>query len=351
MAQSWQRFRRWLHNFFDTGPEARPPRPTPVRGEAPDTGPAAARDLVSGFYAGLAREIESHRNYESEMSEGVDRDSAFVARFDPAPYAKRLVEFFRSGKLLGPAVSDGAFYAVPMVVMFPDEETRSRLGWSLRRKLFASLLLTMGEEAKIPVSELAKRYFERIHHTGLEVPGSTKQELIEGLRDVLYELEADARIARRAPGKMPALTEAETTSFLSDLLGRLRLKKRADVLRAIKPRADVSAFFSMFCALFLFLAVLGATVATAVGATENVLHTTPPDPLFGLSETLANVLPLLLLLIFGVGSAMTAYRLGAHWRGRSLRATLRSAVKAGLVLPEAVAKYFREEFEVEWRPQ
>ncbi|MFP4432640.1 MAG: hypothetical protein ACLFPV_15420 [Spirochaetaceae bacterium] len=348
MAQSWQRFRRWLHNFFDTGPDAPSARSTPVSGKAPETGPAAARDLVSGFYAGLSREIASHRNYESEMSEGVDRDSAFVARFDPAPYAKRLVEFFRSGKLLGPAVNDGAFYAVPMVVMFPDAETRGRLGWSLRRKLFASLLRTMSDEAKLPVSELAKRYFERIHHTGLDVPGTTKQELIEGLRDVLHELEVDASIAQRT-GKMPRLSEAETASFLSDLLSRLRLKKRTDVLRAIKTRSDVGAFFSMFFALFLFLAVLGAAAASAVGGAPDVVFTAPPDPLFGLSETVASVLPLLLLLIFGVGSAMAAYRLGSHWRGRSLRATLRSAVKAGLVSVDAVAKYFREKFEVEWR--
>ena len=355
MAQTWRRFRSWLDNFFDTGPQGglaaggrnrpegtddTPEDADPAVGTA-TSGPEAARDLVLDFFDSLSKEVESELLYEADIPEGEERESELVDRFKPDPYARRLVEFLQSNKLFDLVVHDGSFSAVAMVLLFPRQETRERLSWGLRRKLFAALMLSMSEESKVPIAELATRYFERIHHTGLDLPGATTDELIDGLRDALHELEVDATAAQRNGGITPQLTEAETERFLTHLFARLRLRKRKQVAEALRPSAAVASFFSMFAMLFLFIATLSAQ-----GPLRTFFVEITPEA----TEAVAGLVPDFLLLIFGVGSAITAHRLGAHWRGRSLRSFLRSAEGAGVINSSAIEKHLREQFDLEWRP-
>ena len=305
--------------------------------EEPDL--AAAQVELLSRYAELAREIASHREYEAHVTGGVDRDSPFVKRFQPDEYARRLCDHFLSSGVVKLVSSDGAWFALPITVLYPGEAIETHLGWGLRRKLFNALFLRISAESRVPIDELSKRYFERIYHTGVEIPAVSQQELLDGLQDALHELAVDTSQARRAAGMMPQLTSDETDRLLDDWLRRLRLESRNDLVSALRPGAVFAAGVST-------LLLLGAAIALVVwvDSLTELIARVVVDLDVASARPVVHVTASLTI----VASVATALRAGSSRRGRVMKSTVESWIRTGLTSREFISGYFDRRHRLKW---
>ncbi|TVQ20273.1 MAG: hypothetical protein EA382_15340 [Spirochaetaceae bacterium] len=307
--------------------------------------PAEEPDLVAAHsellrrYGELAREIASHREYEAYVTGGVDRDSPFVKRFQSDEYARRLCDHFLSSGFVKLVSADGAWFALPIAVLFPGEEIEARLGWGLRRKLFNALFLRIAAESRVPIDELSKRYFERVYHTGVDTPGVSQQELLDGLQDALHELAVDTSQARRAAGMMPQLTSDETDRLLDDWLRRLRLESRSDLVAALRPGAVFAAGLST-----LILLVASIALVVSVDQVTELIARVIVD----LDATTARLIVHLTAALTIVAAVATALRAGSSRRGRVIRSTVESCIRTGLTSKEFISGYFERRHRLKW---
>jgi hypothetical protein len=297
-----------------------------------------AQQELLRFYDELAHEIASHRDYESQITAGVDRDSPFVKRFALEAYAGRLCDHFRSAGLMSHVTSDGRYFALIMTILYPDEAIRSKLAWGLRRRLFNSVFIRVGEEQRVPLDELSKRYFERIHHTGLDIRDVTREQLLDGLQDALHELAVDTTQARRASGLMPQLTADETDKFLDEWLRRARIRDGRHMVSLMQSGGALAAGASIVTLFIILLGLLfgDETIRTFLGATMVTF-----DP------ALVSLIPRLLALITAAAMVAAGIRVGANRQARTMRATLTTLKRTQLTTDEAISGYLRRRYGME----
>jgi hypothetical protein len=175
------------------------------------------------FFKQLSFRINSHKNYEADLSGAKVRNDSLLLRFNLEEYLSEIHQYFLENGLYI-HLSEHAFHQIVLSILVPESAASEYLDAAVSKELFTGVLMNVARESNVRISHLVKFYYEYIKNLEKGFAGKNSDELLEVYKAAIALIPAEEVRSANSAGD-----PLQNIGVLMDCTESFNIRTRADL--------------------------------------------------------------------------------------------------------------------------